>query len=138
MNRELQALGKKLKVDFGQITSGSNAKKLKDAGKKVAQSIYNVEELKKAGRNYFYNERNLQTTIDRLQARYNKASISIPNSVQVTAINDELGKVKALTVEYENLEHQLVKVNYAKGVIEGKTTADGKREIVLYLLKQVV
>lgn len=127
MNRELQALGKKLKVDFGQITSGSNAKKLKDAGKKVAQSIYNVEELKKAGRNYFYNERNLQTTIDRLQARYNKASISIPNSVQVTAINDELGKVKALTVEYENLEHQLVKVNYAKGVIEGKTTADGKK-----------
>lgn len=35
MNRELQALGKKLKVDFGQITSGSNAKKLKDAGKRL-------------------------------------------------------------------------------------------------------
>lgn len=120
MNRELQALGKKLKVDFGQITN--NNKQLKNAGKKVAKQVYNVQELKAAGQDYIYNANNIQKQIDQLQSRYDKRSISLQNSVNVSAVTNEIGQVKALRVEYENLEHQMVRVDYIKAKFDNKKT----------------
>lgn len=120
INKELAELGKKLKVDFGNITNSNNTNKLKQVGKNIAQSIYNVQELKKAGRDYIYNENNIQNQIDKLQSRYDKRSISLANTVNVKAVTDEIGKVKALTVEYQNLENQMVRVNYIKAKFDNK------------------
>lgn len=122
INKELAELGKKLKVDFGKITSSDSVSKLKRTGKDIAQSIYNVHELKKAGRDYIYNENNIQKQIDKLQSRYDKRSISLANTVNVKAVTNEIGKVKALTVEYQNLENQLVRVNYVKAKFTNKKT----------------
>lgn len=120
INKELATLGKKLKVDFGQITEGTNKGKLKEAGKKVAQQVYNVHELKAAGRDYLYNANDIQKQIDQLQSRYDKRNISLQNSVNVSALTNEVGQVKALRVEYENLEHQMVRVDYIKAKFDNK------------------
>ena len=120
INKELAALGKKLKVDFGQITEGTNKSQLKSAGKKVAKEVYNVQELKAAGRDYLYNANDIQKQIDQLQSRYDKRNISLQNSVNVSALTNEVGQVKALRVEYENLEHQMVRVDYIKAKFDNK------------------
>ena len=122
MNKELQELGKKLKVDFGKIATGGSEQKMKQVGKKIAQSVFNVQELKKAGRDYIYNENDLQKQIDKLQARYDKRSISMANSVTVQAVTNEKNAVTGLVVEYQNLEKQLVKVNYQKVRFDNKKT----------------
>lgn len=122
MNKELQELGKKLKVDFGKIATGGSEQKMKQVGKKIAQSVFNVQELKKAGRDYIYNENDLQKQIDKLQARYDKRSISMANSVTVQAVTNEKNAVTGLVVEYQNLEKQLVKVNYEKVKFDNKKT----------------
>lgn len=122
INKELQELGKKLKVDFGKIATGGSEQKMKQVGKKIAQSVFNVQELKKAGRDYIYNENDLQKQIDKLQARYDKRSISMANSVTVQAVTNEKNVVTGLVVEYQNLEKQLVKVNYEKVKFDNKKT----------------
>ncbi|MCQ2543383.1 MAG: phage tail tape measure protein [Lachnospiraceae bacterium] len=120
INKELESLGKKLKVDFGKITEGTNKGKLKEAGKKVAQQVYNVHELKAAGQDYLYNANDIQKQIDQLQSRYDKRNVSLQNSVNVSALTNEVGQVKALRVEYENLEHQMVRVDYIKAKFDNK------------------
>ena len=110
MNKELQELGKKLKVDFGKVFE-NNSKK---TGKKITNNLFSIEELKNAGRDYVYLAKDVQKQIDGLQRKYDDRSISMPNSVTVKAVTNEKNAVTGLVVEYQNLEKQLVRVNYEK------------------------